>query len=105
MLTAAAERAGLDRAAAAEVLASGRYAEAVRAEQALWRGRGISAVPAVVVEGKWLISGGQPAGVYEALRRIAGKPDLTVVRPALDRKQPPETSLCDTCQSLVDHPA
>ena len=73
VLTAAAETAGLDGAEAAEVLASGRYAEAVRAEQALWRGRGISSVPAVVVEGKWLISGGQPAGVFEeALRKMAG---------------------------------
>jgi predicted DsbA family dithiol-disulfide isomerase len=74
VLTAAAERAGLDRAEAGEVLASGRYVEAVRAEQALWRSRGINAVPAVVVEGKWLISGGQPAGVFEeALRGMAGK--------------------------------
>ncbi len=31
-------------------------------------------MPAVVVEGKWLISGGQPAAVYEeALRKIAGE--------------------------------
>lgn len=35
--------------------------------------RGITGVPAVVVEGKWLISGGQPAGVFEeALRGMAG---------------------------------
>lgn len=73
-LTAAAQDAGLDRAEAAEVLASGRYVEAVRAEQALWRSRGISSVPAVVVEGKYLISGGQPAEVFEqALRQIAGE--------------------------------
>ena len=39
------------------------------------RGRGISGVPAVVVEGKYLISGGQPAGVFEeALRKISGEP-------------------------------
>jgi len=74
VLTAAAETAGLDRAEAAEVLASGRYVEAVRAEQAQWRARGISAVPAVVIDGKYLISGGQPAAVFEeALRRIAGE--------------------------------
>lgn len=74
VLTAAAESAGLDRAEAAEVLASGRYAEAVRAEQATWRARGISAVPAVVVDGKYLISGGQPAAVFEeALRKIASE--------------------------------
>lgn len=74
VLTAAAETAGLDRAEAAEVLASGRYVEAVRTEQAQWRARGISAVPAVVIDGKYLISGGQPAAVFEeALRKIASE--------------------------------
>lgn len=72
VLTTAAETAGLDRAEAGEVLASGRYAAEVRAEQALWRQRGINSVPAVVVEGRYLISGGQPASVFEeALRKIA----------------------------------
>lgn len=73
-LTRAAETAGLDRAEAGEVLTSGRYVDAVRNEQALWRSRGISSVPAVVVEGKYLISGGQPAAVFEdALRKIAAE--------------------------------
>ena len=40
----------------------------------MWVSRGINGVPAVVVEGKWLISGGQPAGVFEeALRGMAGE--------------------------------
>ena len=74
VLTRAAEAAGLDRAEAGEVLASGRYAQAVREDQALWRSRGINSVPAVVVEGKYLISGGQPAAVFEeALRKIAAE--------------------------------
>ncbi|MBU1347130.1 MAG: DsbA family oxidoreductase [Alphaproteobacteria bacterium] len=74
VLTRAAEAAGLDRAEAGEVLASGRYADTVRAEQALWRSRGINSVPAVIVEGKYLISGGQPAAVFEeALRKIAAE--------------------------------
>lgn len=74
VLTTAAEAAGLDRAEAAEVLASGRHAQAVREAQALWRSRGINSVPAVVVEGQYLISGGQPAAVFEqALREIAAK--------------------------------
>ena len=74
VLTLAAEAAGLDRAEAAEVLASGRYAAEVRADEALWRQRGINSVPAVVVEGKYLISGGQPAAVFEeALRKIAAE--------------------------------
>lgn len=74
VLTTAAEKAGLDRSEAAEVLASGRYAQAVRQAEDLWRARGITSVPAVVVEGKYLISGGQPASVFEeALRKIASE--------------------------------
>lgn len=72
VLADAAANAGLDRARAVEVLADDLYAAEVRAEEALWRSRGISAVPAVVVEGQYLISGGQPAAVFEeALRKIA----------------------------------
>lgn len=74
VLADAAAAAGLDREGAAAVLAEGRYAAEVRAAEDLWRSRGINAVPAVVVEGKWLISGGQPAGVFEeALRGMAGE--------------------------------
>lgn len=74
VLSQAAEAAGLDRAEAAEVLTSSRYVDAVRGEEALWRSRGINSVPAVVVEGKYLISGGQPAAVFEeALRKIAAE--------------------------------
>ena len=72
VLADAAEAAGLDRAKAVEVLADGLHAAEVRAEEALWVSRGINSVPAVVVEGKWLISGGQPAAVFEqALRQMA----------------------------------
>ncbi len=74
VLADAAAAAGLDRAKAVEVLADGLYAAEVRAEAALWVSRGINSVPAVVVEGKWLISGGQPAGVFEeALRQMASE--------------------------------
>ena len=74
VLADAAAAAGLDREEAAAVLAQGRYADAVRAEAALWVSRGITGVPAVVVEGKWLISGGQPASVFEeALRKMAAE--------------------------------
>ena len=73
-LVAAAEVAGLDGAEARAVLTGNSYADAVRAEQRLWLGRGINSVPAVVVEDKWLISGGQPPEVFEeALRRMAGE--------------------------------
>ncbi|MGH7028710.1 DsbA family oxidoreductase [Brevundimonas sp.] len=74
VLTEAAEAAGLDRAEAGEVLASGRYAVEVRGAEDLWRARGITSVPAVVVEGRYLISGGQPAAAFEAaLRQIAAE--------------------------------
>ena len=74
VLADAAAAAGLDRAKAVEVLADGLHAAEVRAEAALWVSRGINSVPAVVVEGKWLISGGQPAAVFEqALRGMAGE--------------------------------
>ena len=74
VLADAAAAAGLDRDEAARVLAAGLYAAEVRAAEDLWRSRGINAVPAVVVEGKYLISGGQPAGVFEeALRKMAGE--------------------------------
>ena len=72
VLADAAAAAGLDRDEAARVLADGLYAAEVRAAEDLWRSRGINAVPAVVVEGKYLISGGQPATVFEeALRKMA----------------------------------
>lgn len=74
VLADAAAAAGLDRAEAVEVLADDLYAAEVRAAEDLWRARGINAVPAVVVEGKYLISGGQPAGVFEeALRKISAE--------------------------------
>ena len=74
VLADAAAAAGLDRAKAVEVLADDLYAAEVRAAEALWVSRGINGVPAVVVEGKWLISGGQPAGVFEeALRKMASE--------------------------------
>jgi predicted DsbA family dithiol-disulfide isomerase len=74
VLADAAAVAGLDRAAAIEVLADDLYAGEVRAAEALWVSRGITGVPAVVVEGKYLISGGQPAAVFEqALRQMTAE--------------------------------
>tara|TARA_R110002167_G_scaffold279204_3_gene485104 strand:+ start:766 stop:1449 length:684 start_codon:yes stop_codon:yes gene_type:complete len=74
VLADAAAAAGLDRAEAIAVLAEGRYAEAVRADEALWMSRGISSVPAVVIDGKYMISGGQSVDVFEtALRKIVGE--------------------------------
>lgn len=75
VLVAAAADVGLDAAAARSVLDSNRYAEDVRSEEALWQGRGITSVPAVVVNDRFLISGGQPPEEFERqLRRIAQEP-------------------------------
>lgn len=72
VLADAAEEAGLDRAEALAVLADGRFADEVRAAESHWQRLGVRAVPAVVVDGRHLISGGQPPAVYaDALRRIA----------------------------------
>ena len=74
VLVAAAETAGLNAADAREVLGSGRYAEEVRQAEQQWRSRGINAVPAVVIDGHYLISGAQPPESYEqALRRIGAE--------------------------------
>lgn len=74
VLVAAAISAGLDGEAAREVLETGRYAQEVRDAERLWQSRGISAVPAVVINEKWLISGGQPADAFEkVLRNIAAE--------------------------------
>jgi predicted DsbA family dithiol-disulfide isomerase len=71
VLADCAAAAGLDRAQALEVLRSGRYAEEVRQEEHFWTSRGINAVPSVVIEGKYLIQGGQPPQAFEqALRQI-----------------------------------
>ncbi len=72
VLADVASAAGLDGQAAAEVLSSGRYAHAVREAEGAWRQAGISSVPAVVINDRYLISGGQPPAYFEqALRKIA----------------------------------
>ena len=67
--------AGLDGARASEVLASGRYAAEVREREQYYQQRGIHSVPAIIIDDKHLISGGQPPEVFEqALRQIAANP-------------------------------
>lgn len=74
ILTEIAESVGFDRAEAAEVLASGQYVKDVRDAEQMWQARGISSVPSVVINDQYLISGGQPAEVFEnALRQISAE--------------------------------
>lgn len=74
VLLAAVREAGLDEARAAHVLASGEFAADVREQQAFYAQAGIRSVPAVIVNDRHLISGGQPVAAYkEALRQIVAE--------------------------------
>jgi predicted DsbA family dithiol-disulfide isomerase len=80
VLAVAAEKAGLDRKAAAELLSSDGYVAEVREEEGVWRARGINSVPAIIINGRYLISGGQPPELFEqAIRKIASEMPETAV--------------------------
>ena len=72
VLIQAAVEVGLDPARAAEILDSDAYTAEVRAAERHWQELGIHSVPAVVIDDRHLISGGQPPEVFEqALAKIA----------------------------------
>ncbi len=69
-----AAAAGLDAQAAAAIPASDAHADDVREAERFWQQAGIQSVPAVVINDRHLISGGQPPEVFEqALRQIAAQ--------------------------------
>lgn len=69
-----AAQVGLDAEEAAAVLREGRYAAEVREAEQAWQQAGIRSVPAIVINRRHLISGGQPPEVFEqALRQIASE--------------------------------
>ncbi|WP_273426353.1 DsbA family oxidoreductase [Marinobacter sp.] len=72
VLISCASSVGLDAEEAQAVLNSERYADAVRADEARYQQAGVSAVPAYIVNQKFLISGAQePDTLIDALREIA----------------------------------
>lgn len=72
VLVQACASVGLDAAQARAILAGDDYADAVRSSEMQWQQAGIRSVPAIVINRQYLISGGQPAAVFEeALRKIA----------------------------------
>ena len=72
VLLAAASAAGLDTEAAHRVRERDNFAAEVRQAEAFYQQQGIHSVPAVIINDRHLISGGQPAEVFEqALRQIA----------------------------------
>ena len=73
VLARCVEAAGLDASEARGVLASDQYAQTVRDDEATYQQAGVSAVPAFVVNNRYLISGAQePEALIEAFREIAG---------------------------------
>ena len=73
VLVRVAGEVGLAPARAREILSSDTYAAEVRLQERFYIEHGIRAVPAVIVNERHLISGGQPVEVFEsALKQIAG---------------------------------
>jgi predicted DsbA family dithiol-disulfide isomerase len=78
VLVRVAGEVGLNTAEAHRVLAGNEYAEEVREREQFFQRHGINAVPAVIINQKHLISGGQPVEVFEqALRNIAAETAAT----------------------------
>ena len=67
VLARLAGEVGLDADAAAEVLATGGYAETVRAEELQAAELDIHAVPTFVIEGRWAIPGAQDVDTFAEL--------------------------------------
>ena len=77
VLIDAAAQAGLDPARAADILEGDDFAGEVREREKFFQDHGIHAVPAVIVNDRHLIQGGQPPEVFEqALRQIAAQPQV-----------------------------
>lgn len=69
------DEAGLDVERARQILAGDEFADEVRAQEQFFTSRGIHSVPATIINGQHLISGGQPPEAFEqALRQIAATP-------------------------------
>jgi predicted DsbA family dithiol-disulfide isomerase len=74
VLAQAAAEAGLDAARARNILESDEFAADVREREQFYTNHGIHAVPAVIVNDRHLIQGGQPPEVFEqALRQIVAE--------------------------------
>ena len=72
VLAECVERAGMDGGQARTILESDDYAEAVREDEAKYQQAGVSAVPAYIINQKYLVSGAQePETLVQAFREIA----------------------------------
>lgn len=69
-----AEEAGLDRSAASQALGSEDIARKTRVEERAAMEMNITGVPAMIIEGRFMVPGAQPPEAYvNALRRVAEK--------------------------------
>ncbi|MGC1458280.1 MAG: DsbA family oxidoreductase [Steroidobacteraceae bacterium] len=64
-----AAQVGLDPAAAQAVLETDRYGAEVRARERFYGSQGINGVPAVIINDRHLVEGGQPVAVFERVLR------------------------------------
>jgi predicted DsbA family dithiol-disulfide isomerase len=79
VLVDVAQSVGLDRDEAADLLQGGLHAVQTRAAQNIWTERGITGVPAMVFDGKYLLTGAQGPQVYaEVLQKIRAEYAETV---------------------------
>ena len=54
----------------------------VREREAFWTGHGIHSVPAVILNQRWLVSGGQPVEAFENALRQAAQASPAADQPA-----------------------
>jgi predicted DsbA family dithiol-disulfide isomerase len=74
VLLRVAGEVGLDTDVAAQILETDEYADEVREAEQFFQRAGIHSVPAIIINQRHLISGGQPPEVFErALREIAAQ--------------------------------
>ena len=74
VLVSVAGSVGLDEKRTREILASDEFATEVRERERFYTQAGIHAVPAVIINDRHLIQGGQPPEVFEqALRKLAAE--------------------------------
>jgi len=74
VLVQKASAVGLDPVRAQAVLASDEFAAEVRQAEHFYTSHGIQSVPAIILNGQHLISGGQPPEVFEkAIRQVASE--------------------------------
>lgn len=69
------ESLGLDSTKARDVLGTDQYAAEVREDEATYQKAGVTAVPAYIINGQYLISGAQePDTLVQALQEIGAEP-------------------------------